>query len=123
MDKELNPSPQEAAPGAVGVTLTWAKNGAAEGSVWADLSELGFAYLIEPASRVFSLERKLFLSEYGPDDLGMYPTLEAAKEFALSDLRQRLAPFLTTLLPSGQNETGGEVPREDKGYLSGRRRS
>jgi hypothetical protein len=72
------------APAVPGVkALEWKQNSQnIENSLWANVETIGRTYTIEPESHVFRVETQITLSEYGPDAIGLYPTLDAAKAAA-----------------------------------------
>lgn len=62
--------------------------------LWTGEIALGLYYTIDSESRVYRLRRGRFLSEYGPDDLGLFPTLDAAKAAAQVDCASCISPAL-----------------------------
>lgn len=103
-------SPQEAAPGAVGVKkLDWVQR---EGVGIFDAASVLGTYRVDEAFLVqTSNGLKTFLPSWrGPFSSSSIEctSLDAAKTAAQADYDQRIRSALT-VLPSGQNETGGEV--------------
>lgn len=92
--------------------LEWEQNSQnTENSLWANVDSIGRSYTIEPESFVFRVETQLLLSEYGPERLGLHPTLEAAKAVAQADLVRRISPLLaSSIIPATK---GGEDELHD----------
>lgn len=70
--------------------LPWQQNSNRKGSLYAPFETLRLYYSIEPESHVFRLERGWSLSEWGSDDLGLWPSLDAAKKAAFVDFVSRV---------------------------------
>lgn len=78
--------------------LEWEQNCSQdENSLWVKVDEINRSYTIEPESNVFVLTTRVWLSEYGDDAMGLYPTLDAAKAAAQADFDRRIR---SALLPA-----------------------
>lgn len=101
-----SPIPEQAGVGVKG--LGWVKNGRARDSVWTgELGGLRVFYSIEPEDRVFRLERGWMLSDYGRDDLGLFPTRDEAERAANNDWHRLIRSALIPASPTEPVEGEG----------------
>lgn len=77
--------------------LEWEPNSpTTPNSLWVGVRAINRHYTIDPESNVFRVETQLSLSEYGPESLGLHPTLDAAKAAAQADYEQRILSALAS---------------------------
>lgn len=73
--------------------LRWEPN--YEDSEWCLVKEIDRCYTIDKVSNVYRLETRVWLGEYGPDQMGLFGTMSDAKRAAQEDFNARINACVT----------------------------
>lgn len=90
---------------AVVKALEWKPNSNSDPeSIWTGEIAFGVYYTIEPDGRIFRLQRGQFFSEDSDDNMGFWPSSQAARDAAQVDWNANLAPALHSPPDTGLRE-------------------